>query len=413
MKDIQNNNEKRPKQLQEKHKKIIVFTALGLLFVGVMYLLFAPSTDAAKLAEGSKGMNVSIPQATNINLLDDKQSAYEQQQLAEAQERKRKAIANLSELFQKDSTSTYVSQSYGQSSEQENPIGASVSAYRSINQTLGNFYTEDNTENEALQEEIEELKTQLEAKESGVSQEERQLALLEKSYQMASKYLPASTQGTIPMPQGNAVQVSPVQTVQKQKRLVKSVQQHQELVVSSLQQRNWTTEQSFETAVGRKPTTQKNTIKACVHQTIALTQGESVPIRLLEAIQVANLVIPAQTVLMATPKLEGNRLLLTVSSIQHQEVLVPVELNTYDLDGQKGLYVPGTLEQNAVKEVLASLGNASGTAFSMNNSASDQLLTDMGRGVLQGTSNYLKKKIQHTKITLKAGHNVLLLSEIQ
>lgn len=412
MKDIQNNNEKRPKQLQEKHKKTIVFTALGLLFVGVMYLLFAPSTDAAKLAEGSKGMNVSIPQATNINLLDDKQSAYEQQQLVEAQERKRKAIANLSELFQKDSMPMKASKSY-QNATEENPIGASLSAYRSINQTLGNFYTEDNTENKALQDEIEELKEQLEAKESTVSQEERQLELLEKSYQMASKYLPASAQGTMPISQGNAVQVSPIQTIQKQKRLVKSVQQHQELVVSSLQQRNWTTEQSFETAVGRKPTTQKNTIKACVHQTIALTQGESVPIRLLEAIQVANLVIPAQTVLMASPKLEGNRLLLTVSSIQHQEVLVPVELNTYDLDGQKGLYVPGTLEQNAVKEVLASLGNASGTAFSMNNSASDQLLTDMGRGVLQGTSNYLKKKIQHTKITLKAGHNVLLLSEIQ
>lgn len=411
MNDKQENKEKRPVQLQEKHKKWMVFTALFLLFVGVMYVIFAPNSDDKTAVKGSQGMNVSIPEATNVGLLDDKQSAYEQQQLAEAKKRKQQAIANLSDLFQNDSATKPMPQRNRYASS-NNPIKSSVSAYRNIHQTLDNFYTEDNSEAKALQEEVENLKKQLASKNDVFTEEERQLALLEKSYQMASKYLPSTRQGTMPS-QGNAVQVTPMQNGKNKKILVKSVQQYRETVVSSLQESDWSNEQLFTTAVGTTQKMQRNTIKACVHQTMEIIEGESVAIRLLESIQVATMVVPVQTVLMAIPKLEGNRLLLTIASIQYQGVLVPVELSAYDLDGQKGLFVPGTLEQNAVKEILASLGSASGNAFSLNNSASEQLVTDIGRGALKGTSNYLKKKIGRTKIKVKAGHSVLLLSEIQ
>ncbi|WP_299664526.1 conjugative transposon protein TraM [uncultured Polaribacter sp.] len=401
------NREKRPIKLQEKHKKLFVYTALSLLFIGVMYVLFAPDTHKKTGHTTNKGMNVSIPQATGAGLLDDKQSAYEQQQLVEEQERKRQAMASLSDLFQNDTIQKPMSKTNRHTpSSARNHIGASVSAYQNIHKTLDNFYTNETSQTKALQEEIEALKKQVASKNDVVNQEERQLALLEKSYQMASKYLPATTQET-------TVKGTPVQNGQHRKIQIKSVQQHQELVVSSLQNGRWNNGQSFNTVVGLVQETQRNTIKACVHQTMEIVQGESVPIRLLEPIQVANVVVPAQTIFTASPKLQGNRLLLTITSIQYRGLLVPVQLEVYDLDGQKGVLVPGTLEQNAVKEVLLSLGTASGTAFSLNNSASEQLLTDMGKGVLQGTSNYLKKKIQHIKIKVKAGHSVLLLSEIQ
>jgi len=404
MKQHSNKNEKQPIQLQEKHKKLLVYTGLGLLFIGVLYLLFAPSSTNEKAAiNGNQGMNISIPEATNAGLLDDKQSAYEKQQLAEEQARKKQEMASLSDLFQNntDTLKTPKKNSYQSSN---NHIGSSVSAYKNMHQTLDNFYAEDNSETKALEEEIETLKEQLNSKKDAVSQEDRQLALMEKSYQMASKYLPTTAQG---------IPVTAMQNGSAKKRHVKSVQQYRESIVSSLQDANWTNEQSFTTPVGTKEELKRNTIKACIHQTMEITQDENVPIRLLEPIQVAMMVVPAQTVLIATPKLEGNRLLLSIASIQYKGVLVPVELNAYGLDGQKGIAVPGTLEQNAVKEILTSLGNASGNGFSLNNSASEQLLTDLGKGAIQGTSNYLKNKIQQTKITVKAGHDILLLSEVQ
>ncbi len=414
MKNKQENQEKRPIKLQEKHKKLLVYAGLSVLFIGVLYLLFAPDNNEHLLIKGSEGMNVSIPQATGAGLLEDKQSAYEQQQLAEAQKRKQQAMANLSDLFQKNTdTVTKSIPKRNQFTSSNNHIGSSVSAYKNMNKTLDNFYTEDHSEAKALQEEIEALKNQLASKDDVVSQEERQLALLEKSYQMASKYLPKTAQGTVPISQVIAVKGTSGQSGENKKVHVKSVQQYRETVVSSLQESNWANRQLFTTAVGTSQEVGRNTIKACVHRTMEITQGESVPIRLLEPIQVATMIVPAQTVLIAIPKLEGNRLLLTITSIQYQGALVSVELNAYDLQGQKGLFVPGSIEHNAVKEVLASLGNASGKAFSLNNSASEQLLTDIGKGALQGTSNYLKKKIKRTKIKVKAGHSVLLLSEIQ
>jgi len=404
MKHTQENNKNKPIQLQEKHKKLLVYSGLGVLFIGVMYLLFATgNSNEESLVKENQGMNISIPEATNAGLLDDKQSAYEKQQLAEEQARKKREMASLSDLFQ-NNTDTLKTPKKNPYQSPNNHIGSSVSAYKNMHQTLDNFYADDNSETKALEEEIETLKSQLNAKESLVSQEDRQLALMEKSYQMASKYLPTTAQGTT---------VKAVRNEGNKKEHVKSVQQYKESIVSSLQENNWTDGQFFTTPVGTKQKIERNTIKACIHQTIEITKDEDVPIRLLEPIEVASVVVPAQTLLIAKPKIENNRLLLKISSIQYKGIIIPVALNAYNLDGQKGISVLGTLEQNAVKEVLTSLGNASGNGFSLNNSASKQLLTDLGKGAIQGTSNYLKNKIQQTKITIKAGHDILLLSEVQ
>ncbi len=53
-----------------------------------------------------------------------------------------------------------------------------------------------NSENEKLKKEIEELKDQLAQKEKGSSVDE-QLKLMEKSYQLAAKYMPESSKKTM------------------------------------------------------------------------------------------------------------------------------------------------------------------------------------------------------------------------
>ncbi len=393
---------------KENIKKYIVFSLMFLAFAGIMYYLFAPKTEEQTTDKNPNGMNVSIPEASNTNLLGDKKTAYEKQLLEEEREQKQQAIADLSQMF--DGGDTIVNNNHytpkvSVGRNDKNSIRSSVNAYKDIHNTLDNFYVKDNSETEELKEELEELKKQLAERQNTENSMDRQLEMMEKSYQMASKYLPMNT------PNGQQGQTS--QTTQTQKRFdVKPVKQYRPSVVSSLQ--GTFSDNAFSTAVGYKKEKIKNTIKACIHRTTTIRQGESLPLRLLEDVMVGNIHIPAQTVLVAIPQIRGNRMLLTIATVQYQGTLLPVDLSAYDLDGQEGLFIPGTLEQNAVKEVLGSIGKSSSSAspFSMtNNSVGEQLLTDVGKGVVQGTSNYLSNKIQDVKIKVKAGHSLLLYSK--
>lgn len=411
------NNQKGLSQKQKEDlKKYTVFGLMFIAFAGIMYFLFAPKTEDTLKEKEHQGMNVSIPQAAQTTLWNDKKSAYEQQLMEQGYKKKRQTMADLSDFFAEDSIrSTPQKEVSSRVTTQRNPIRSSVTAYKDIHHTLDHFYTQDNTETKALEEEVAELKKQLAIKEDNESDVNKQLELMEKSYQIASKYLPSTASNTrdnLPLNSSHQRQtIQKANTNQRKHKLkVKTVRQYRPSVVSSLQ--GSFSGNPFTTAVGYQKQQTKNTIKACIHRTIVIRQGESLPIRLLEDITVENTLIPAQTVLTAMPKIQGNRMLLQVISVQHQGTLFPVNLSAYDLDGQEGLFVPGTLEQNAIKEVLASVGNSSRSAntFSMNSSASDQLIADMGKGVIQGTSNYLSKKIQDIKIKIKAGHSLLLYS---
>ena len=62
-----------------------------------------------------------------------------------------------------------------------------------------------------------------------------------------------------------------------------------------------------------------------------------------------------------------------------------MELAVYDNDGQGGIFIPGSMEANAVREVAANLGQNLGTSISITNqSAGDQLLSELGKGAIQG-----------------------------
>lgn len=57
------------------------------------------------------------------------------------------------------------------------------------------------------------------------------------------------------------------------------------------------------------------------------------------------------------------------------------------------------------------MGQSLGTTINLNQqSAGEQLLTDMGRGAIQGTSQLISKKVKQVKVTLKAGYRILLLA---
>lgn len=123
------------------------------------------------------------------------------------------------------------------------------------------------------------------------------------------------------------------------------------------------------------------------------------------------MLVPANTPLFGTVRIEGQRMAVTVNSIESGGNILPVELTAYDMDGQAGLFVPNTAERTAMKEAAANIGGSFGTSISFARSASQQLVMDVTRGVLGGGSQYLATKMREVKVAVKANYQLLLISK--
>ena len=170
---------------------------------------------------------------------------------------------------------------------------------------------------------------------------------------------------------------------------------------------------SFITAGKEKVYKDRNTIWACVNSNQKLTNGQNVKLRLLEPVETGGLVFPKHAVVTGIAQIQGERLHIIINALELEGNIIPVQLSAYDTDGQQGLFIPGSIEVNAVKEITASMGRDAGTSINLSQgtTAGQQLAADVGRGFIQGTSQYISKKMRTTKVTLKAGHRLLLMSK--
>lgn len=417
-----------PQNKMQKLRKAIIFGLMGLVFIGCMYLIFKPSSDNKETEQ--LGINEVVPQASEEGLQSDKQKAYEKDILEQKNQEKRNAMMSLSD--------------YWASGEDQNPkvvpsenepqllpdnknrppvINPAVSSYQNAQNTLGSFYQQDDYEKEKLKKEIRQLKKEADYKANiPVSDPvENQLKLMEKSYEMAAKYLPS----------GKTDQVSEVETKTastpqinqpKVERQFSSVTSSKKKILSSLYREtgdqefleNWSGERNrnfLSINSDSKQTHSSNSIKACIHEGLQLTGQGFVKIRLLESAQITNHTIPKGNILIAQAKFQNNRLQLTVSSVEFNGNIFPVELNVYDRDGQQGLSVSYSQEMNALTEMAGNMSQTSGTSLMLTQSAGQQIAADLSRGVMQGISGYLSKKVRTQKVNLKAGYQILLVSK--
>ena len=110
--------------------------------------------------------------------------------------------------------------------------------------------------------------------------------------------------------------------------------------------------------------------------------------------------------------LQGERLHVNILQVEYGGIIIPVELAVYDNDGQGGIFIPGSMEANAVREVAANLGQNLGTSISITNqSAGDQLLSELGKGAIQGVSQYISRKMREEKVHLKSGYTLMLYQD--
>jgi len=139
-----------------------------------------------------------------------------------------------------------------------------------------------------------------------------------------------------------------------------------------------------------------------------LETQRNVRIRLTEPMSAGGTVIPAHTILTGQARI-GERLDVTIVSIEYMGRIYVTNLDVYDVDGQRGIAIPPSMEANALREVAANTGSSVGTSITFSQSAGQQIAADVGRGVVQGTSQYIAKKMRVIKIHLKAGHQIFLL----
>lgn len=418
-----------PKQMQQR-KKLLVYPLMGLLFLGSMWLIFAPSDKKDEGGETVGAFNADIPLPENDGIIGDKRKAYEQAQVEKKQADKVRSLQDFA--FAADNGTDEVEMELPDSEPEREPfrdysgssrgkgVNSSTVAYRDINRQLGTFYETPKVdeEKEELKRQVEELTARLDAQQGQAGGIDEQVALMEKSYELAAKYMGQNGQAG----QSGAIVQVPV-TGQGTGKPAVAVQAARQQTVSRLQQplsdaefmraysqpRNY----GFNTAVGSGYAMGKNTIRACIHGDQTIMDGQTVKLRLLEPLQAGNLVIPQNTLVSGTGKVQGERLDIVVSSIEYRGNLLPVELAVYDSDGQKGLSVPSSLEQEAAKEALANIGGGLVTSISFAQSAGQQIAMDLTRGVMQGGSQYLAKKFRTVKVHLKAGYELMLYAKEQ
>lgn len=385
---------------RQRKRKVLLFAAiLGCIFLAVLWLIFRPAP--VKSQEGAAGINTTVPDGKAQATVGDKRKAAEQLRSEEQQQKRMMTLGDNSFSLLDDGLKPAE-----EPTSADNPAQRAAEANRAMPRQVQGFYAAPprNAEVEALKEQVAVLQSQLDA---GRRQPDP-LALAEEQYKLAQKYLGG----------GTAVdeEAGPTKQRRNSRLSVMRPVREGEVEASTLDPRaDFTVERNlgFLTAAGGITHADIPTVRACVAATQVIRAGSTVRLRLLEPVRIDGTVIPRNTPVYGTATISGMRLQLVVSSVEYGGQIFAVEASAYDLDGQPGLNVPNSRERTALKEALASVGQTAGTSVNVTRSAGQQVLSTVAQGGLQASSRYIAEKLREVKITLKANHQLLLISKEQ
>ena len=386
---------------RQRKRKVLLFTAiLGCIFLVVLWFIFRPAP--VKPQEGAAGINTSVPDGKAQATVGDKRKAAEQLRSEEQQQKRMMTLGDNSFSLLDDGLKPSE-----EPAPADNPALRAAEANRAMQRQVQGFYAapQRNAEVEALKEQVAALQSQLDAE----RQQPDPLELAEEQYKLARKYLGG----------GTAVGEEAVEQAKQRKDSRLSVMRpvrEGEVEASTLDTRaDFTVERNlgFLTAAGGVAHADTPTVRACVASTQVIRAGSTVQLRLLEAVRIDGVTIPRNTPLYSLATISGMRLQVVVSSVEYGGRIFAVEAVAYDMDGQPGLNVPNSRERTALKEALASVGQTAGTSVNVTRSAGQQVLSELARGGLQASSQYVAGKLREVKITLKANHQLLLISKQQ
>ena len=370
---------------QKMMKYVIVMPAAILSGIVILWLLY--SSLKGDEPKTGNAFNTEIPDGENDGI-KSKAEEYAAAEVAKEKEQRQVAIANLDTLSSQ-SPDTVI---------QSSAIETSAQTYQEVQASLDDFFIPENTEASQvaeLQARIDELEAQNAMAQQ--PQQPDQMEMLERSYQLAAQYMGNGNGGNYQAPQQ--------QDDEKGKRNVQPVAQVSRNVVSSL---GSSSDRSFNTSVGTKSVTTRNTIAAVVAGNQSVIDGESVKLRTTEPMWIGNRLIPRNTTITGSGRVQGERLEIEITSIECDGSIFEVELQVYDSDGQEGINIPQSMESDALHEIGANMSSTMGSSINISTNTGAQIASDVGRGLINGVSQYLTKKMRTVKVHLKAGYQVML-----
>ena len=396
-----------PERRRRGLSKLLVYPLMVLLFAGSLWLIFRPLGGGTEAGGGSEGFNTEMPSPESKGLPGSKVDAYRDGEMAEKAERRKGSLIEIAEMLDTDTTGKValpdVPMTGKPAAENENEEGtpqSSVAAYQDMNRTLAGFYSPaEVSQDDEVSRRIAEIEQRLNSDPKKESSFDEKVALMEKSYELAARF------------GGNATTKTTETSNASEKPKAEPVAAERPRVVSRLGQKDGAdsiVEDRFNTAVGTHETVEKNTIAACVHGTQTVTDGQALRLRLLEPMRVGGRLVPEGTVITGLTRLQGERMEVEIEAISHNGCVLPVELEVYSTDGQKGILVPNSLENDAAREIAEGMGGAVESGISISTDAGAQIVSDVGRGLIRGVSQYFTKKARNVKITVKAGYRLLL-----
>lgn len=157
-----------------------------------------------------------------------------------------------------------------------------------------------------------------------------------------------------------------------------------------------------------------NLIKAIIDENIKAVDGSRVRLRLLDDIEINDVVVPKGSYLYATMSGFGSqRVKGNVQSIMVDDDIIKVSLALYDTDGLEGLYVPSSQFRETTKDVssgaLSNTSNLTNSSTTTGNNLATwgaQTITN----AVQKTSNAISKAIKKNNAKLKYGTFVYLIN---
>ena len=375
---------KTPAERQKMMKYLVVMPAAVICGIVIVWLLYSSLTGSDE--KTGDAFNTEIPEGENDGI-KSKAEEYEAAEVAKEHEARQATVAvldTLSNATAKDSVPA------------PSAVETSAQVYQEVQASLNDFYIPENTQSAEVAE-LQARIDELEAQNAVAQQQPDQMEMLERSYQLAAQYMGTGNGGS---------HQAPPEKDDKGKRDVQPVQNVTHNVVSTLSAA--TNERGFNTSVGVKRSVGRNTIAAVIAGNQSVTNGQSVRLRTTEPMWIGSRLIPRNTALVGAARLQGERLEIEITAVEAGGSIYEVELKVYDSDGQEGINIPNSMESDALHEIGANMGSTMGSSINISTDAGAQVASDVGRGLINGVSQYLTKKMRTVKVHLKSGYRVML-----
>ncbi|MBO5957566.1 MAG: conjugative transposon protein TraM, partial [Bacteroidales bacterium] len=273
---------------KEQVKKWLVYSAMVIACAVFVWFIFKPSKKQLQTEQQNTGLNTQLPAPRNAGIEADKITAYELDDMRVRQEQKMMTLedfaAKISDEGQERNIEiSEINGTLHKADGRSDMFSTSTSAYNDINATLGSFYERprEDPEKEALKAELEQMKQSTVIAQNLQPTYEEQIALLEKSYELAAKYMPGNSVTTENeedkddnTEQNNKPKAVHIGLVSRP--VVSSLPQpmNDSVMINRLMRYD---RYGFHTAVGEAPKqTARNTIKACVYGDQTVVSGQSV-----------------------------------------------------------------------------------------------------------------------------------------